>query len=90
MGPNLDTLEIVSKNWKMIGIRRACDQYLFNFHEELIKNQWKAIQHASETFVIESSVYFVNFVYNLRHENDLTPSRITTQFYFSITLYIFF
>ena len=29
-------------------------------------------------------------VYNLRHENDLTPSRITTQFYFSITLYIFF
>ena len=26
---------------------------------------------------------------HLRHENDLTPSRITTQFYFSITLYIF-
>ena len=25
----------------------------------------------------------------MRHENDLTPSRITTQFYFSITLYIF-
>ena len=24
----------------------------------------------------------------MRHENDLTPGRITTQFYFSITLYI--
>ena len=24
------------------------------------------------------------------YENDLTPSQITTQFYFSITLYIFF
>ena len=47
----------------MIGIRRACDQYLFNLHEELIKSHWKAIQHASETFVIESSVYFVNVVY---------------------------
>ena len=30
------------------------------------------------------------YIYNLRHENDLTPSRITTQFYFSITLYIFY
>ena len=29
------------------------------------------------------------YIYNLRHETDLTPSRITTQFYFSITLYIF-
>ena len=27
---------------------------------------------------------------NLRHKNDLTPSQITTQFYFSIKLYIFF
>ena len=27
---------------------------------------------------------------NLRHKNDLTPSQITTQFYFSIALYIFF
>ena len=49
----------------MIGIRRACDQYLFNLHEELIKSHWKAIQHASETFVIESSVYFVNVVYTV-------------------------
>ena len=30
------------------------------------------------------------YIYNLRHENDLTPSRIATQFYFSITLYIYF
>ena len=29
------------------------------------------------------------YIYNLRHENDLTPSQRTTQFYFSITLYIF-
>ena len=35
-------------------------------------------------------IYCILYIYNLRHENDLTPSRITTQFYFSITLYIFF
>ena len=26
------------------------------------------------------------YIHNLRHENDLIPSQITTQFYFSITL----
>ena len=34
-------------------------------------------------------LYIYIFIYNLRHENDLTPSQRTTQFYFSITLYIF-
>ena len=29
-------------------------------------------------------IYIYIYIYNLRHENDLTPSRITTQFYFSI------
>ena len=33
--------------------------------------------------------YIYIYIYNLRHGNNLTPSRITTQFYFSITLYIF-
>ena len=34
-------------------------------------------------------IYIYIYIYNLRHENYLTPSQITTQFYFSITLYIF-
>ena len=34
-------------------------------------------------------IYIYIYIYNLRHENDLTPSRITTQFYSSITLYIY-
>ena len=35
--------------------------------------------------------YIYIYIYKyLKHENDLTPSPITTQFYFGITLYIFF
>ena len=31
-------------------------------------------------------IYIYIYIYNLRHENDLTPSRITTQFYISISV----
>ena len=33
-------------------------------------------------------IYINIYIYNLRHENDLTPSRITTQFL--LLHYIFF
>ena len=29
---------------------------------------------------------YIIYIYNMRHENDLTPSQRTTQFYFSVTL----
>ena len=38
---------------------------------------------------IYNYIYIYIYIYNLRYGDDLTPSRITTQFYFSITLYIF-
>ena len=38
---------------------------------------------------IHIHIHIYTYIYNLRHENDLTPSRITRQLYFSITLYIF-
>ena len=47
------------------------------------------IYYINILIVIYIYIYIYIYIHNLSHENDLTRSRITTQFYFSITLYIF-
>ena len=60
--PNSDTLENGFVNVLLVIIHDhgACDQYLLNLREEIIKTYSKAVYQSSGRVVIESSVYCVN------------------------------
>ena len=67
MWPNSETLEngFVKVLLVVIHGHGACDQYLFNLHEKLIKTD-KAVYQSSGRVIIESSVYCVNRDYTAK------------------------